>query len=103
MATYFRYQIGNYSLEEMQNHVSEDGGDEMEEFGGICASPSISSLVNNTVFGPHEAAEIVILKGHKNCDIYDGVRIEPTAVVARFSYSEFRAKLADGSIYEYES
>jgi hypothetical protein len=28
MKNFFRYQIGTYSLDEMQGYVSEDGGDD---------------------------------------------------------------------------
>jgi hypothetical protein len=102
MTTYFRYQIGQYSLEEMQNYTSEDGGDEMEAEGGICACDSVTGLLRNTVYGPAKDAEVVVLKGQQVCEIYDGTRIYPTAVVARHSYSEWQAKVADGSAYEYE-
>ena len=101
MTTYFRYQIGQYSLEEMQNYTSEDGGDDGGT-EGICACDSVTGLLRNTVYGPAKDAEVVVLNGRRVCEIYDGTRIYPTALVARHSYEEWQAKVADGSAYEYE-
>ena len=101
MTTYFRYQIGRYTLEEMQSYTSEDGGDDGGT-EGICACDSVSGLLRNTVYGPSKDAEIVVLKGQRVCEIYDGTRIYPTAEVARHSYAEWQAMVADGSAYDYE-
>jgi hypothetical protein len=94
-ATYFRFQYGHYTLEEMQNYVSEDGGDDGGT-EGVCACESVSELMRNTVWTDKDDhdAEIVVLEGDKVANIYDGVRIYPTAIVATFKPSEFAA-LAD--------
>lgn len=99
---YFRINHSHHTLEEMQNHISADGGDELEEVGGICATDSATSLYNNTAFFRSDNAEIVVLRGQKLAEIYDGFRIYPTAVVARFSYDEFLAKMQDDTIYDFE-
>src|SRR5690606_32768720 len=99
---FFRLQWGRYSLEEMQNHVSEDGGDGWAEAGGLCACDSVSSLMANTVwttdprFTP--GAEVIIFRGRKLVNIYDGVRVYPTEIVARMTVEEFMSKVEDGSI-----
>jgi hypothetical protein len=90
--TYFRFHYGHYTLAEMQNHVSADGGDDGGE-EGICACESVSELLRNTVFtnsDDHEA-EVVVLRGRKMMNIYDGVRIYPTEIVATFKPSVFYA------------
>ena len=99
---FFRIQHSSHTLEEMQSYVSEDGG---EDGGteGICATLSVSDLKNCCAFFPSPEAEVVILNGQKVADIYDGVRMYPTAIVARMSYDEFTAKMDDGSIYDYET
>lgn len=99
---YFRINHSHHTFEEMQNHISADGGDELEEVGGLCVTNSVSSLMSNTAFFRSDNAEIVILRGQKLAEIYDGLRIYPTAEVVRFTYSEFLAKVEDQSIYDYE-
>lgn len=99
---YFRINHSHHTFAEMQNYTSADGGDELEEVGGLCVTNSVSSLVSNTAFFRSDNAEIVILRGQKLAEIYDGFRIYPTAEVARFSYAEFIKKLEDETIFDYE-
>jgi len=92
MQTYFRFHYGHYTLAEMQNYISVDGGDDGGD-DGICACESVSGLIRNTVFtnsDDHEA-EVVVLKGQKLTTIYDGVRIYPTEIVTTFKPSVFYA------------
>ena len=103
--TYWRANVGRFSLSDMQAHVSADGGDDMEECGGICACESISDLVRNTVMAVlDDDDQIVVLHGRHICDIYDGVRIYPTAVIAEMTKREFLDRLAssDESLYALE-
>lgn len=87
---YFRAQSKGYSFEEMQNHVSVDGGDEREDFGGICACVDPSDLLNNTVMDAmDDDDEVVIFRGNKLCDIYDGVRVDPIEEIDRMTVKEF--------------
>jgi len=104
MTNYFRIHLGKYSLSQLQNHVSGDGGDDMFNKGGICATESISDLLNNTAYDlvDEAEAEVVVLRGQHICDIYDGVRIYPTEIVARFAAQEFAALERSGEVYAYE-
>lgn len=101
MANFFRFQYGHYNLEEMQSYNSEDGGDGYDE--GLCACDSVSGLMSNTVWTSNDAgdAEVVVVKGRVIDEIYDGARIYPTEIVARFKPSEFAAK-ADEIADRYE-
>ena len=93
MTTYYRWQYGSYTLEEMQNYVSEDGADEGGT-EGICACTSAADLIRNTVWADGkyaEGAEIVAFTGIKCMDIYDGARVYPTAIIARYTPAEFRS------------
>lgn len=88
----------------MQNYVSADGGDGMEdEVGGLC----VSGFVNK--FGGAEGAynsrrpgEVVVLKGRILAEIYDGYRIQPTAEIARFSLEVWEQMVEDGTACDYE-
>lgn len=102
MTTYFRFQYGSFSLEEMQNYISEDGGDDGGE-EGICATESVQELLNNTVFTASDDhdAEIVIFRGQRVSRIYDGVRVYPTEIIVRMKPSEFYANADEiAEIYE---
>lgn len=92
MANFFRFQYGHYSLEEMQNYDSKDGGDGFDE--GLCACDSVSGLMSNTVWTSSDFgnAEVVVIKGRVIDEIYDGSRVYPTEVVARFRPSEFASR-----------
>lgn len=104
MANYFRIHLGTYTLKQLQNHVSGDGGDDMGDEGGICATESVTDLLNNTAYDlvDEAEAEVVVLRGQHICDIYDGVRIYPTEVIARFTAQEFAALERSGEIYDLE-
>ena len=101
MATYFRFQYGHYTLEQMQDYDSKDGGDDMNE--GLCACESVSELLKNTVWTDSDAheAEVVVFKGRKVARIYDGIRVYPTEILATFRPSEF-ADRAEEIAEQYE-
>lgn len=101
MKHYFRIQQEHKSLSQMKRFNSGDGGDGHNR--GVCATETVSELLHNTAFCNFGSAEIVVLTGDKVSDIYDGVRIRPTGIVATFSYDEFVAKVRDESIYELET
>jgi hypothetical protein len=92
---YYRFQYGHYSLEEMQEYVSQDGAEDSLNPEGICACESALELRRNTVYTCSDAgdAEIVLMRGVLLERIYDGVRIFPTEIVERFTPSEFEANL----------
>jgi hypothetical protein len=98
---FFRFQYGHYTLGEMQNYNSEDGGDGGED--GLCACDSVSDLMRNTVWTESDAgeAEVVVLRGQAIEEIYDGTRIYPTEVLATFKPTEF-AKNAQQIAEQYE-
>lgn len=91
---FYRFQYGHYTLAEMQDYVSEDGGDDLGEVGGICACESPDDLFRNTVWINDDRfdAEVVIFKGQIETDIYDGVRVYPTEIVEYCKPSEFVKK-----------
>lgn len=100
---FFRLQDAGISFEDMQNYTSADGGDGMEDVGGLC----VSGFVNK--FGGAEGAynvtrpgEVVVLKGHILAEIYDGYRIMPTKEVARFSLTDWQRMVEDGEASDYE-
>ncbi len=101
MKHYFRIQQEHHSIAQLKKFNSGDGGD--GNTNGVCATVSVTDLLNNTAFFDLGSAEIVVLTGDKICDIYDGVRIRPTGIVATFSFSEFKNKVSDGSIYDLET
>lgn len=99
---FFRVQEPGISLAAMQDWNSSDGGDGGGD--GLCAIETIESPPR---FGGawdalFDCGEVVVLQGEKLCRIYDGVRIRPTAVVARHSAAEWTEMVADGSAYQYE-
>lgn len=90
MNHYFRAQTKGYSFTEMQQFVSADGGDGLEEVGGVCAVLTVSDLLNNTVMGAmDDDDEVVVFRGYKLAEIYDGYRVEPVEEVARFTVKYF--------------
>jgi hypothetical protein len=100
MNTYYRWQYGTYTLEEMQGFVSEDGADEGGT-EGICACTSAADLIRNTVWADGkyaEGAEIVAFRGIKIEEIYDGVRAYPVEIIARYAPAEFRRMHEDEEI-----
>ena len=101
---FFRIQNPNITLEQMQNFSSEDGGDGLGSLGGVCACESVSDLINNTAFTTKYDLEVVVFRGEKVCDIYDGVRVVPSEIVDRISAKDFYAMSGDSDsvIYEYE-
>ena len=99
MRTFFRIQEKGITLDEMQKFSSGDGGDGMEEKGGICACDSVTELINarHATYGD----EIVIFKGNVLCKIYDGYRVEPVEILARFDVVDMYEEKKE-LLYEYE-
>lgn len=100
MTTYYRWQYGTYTLDEMQNYTSEDGADDGGT-EGICACTSAGDLMRNTVWTEGKyavGAWIVAFHGEKIMDIYDGVRVYPTEIIATYSAAEFRQLHDAGAI-----
>ena len=91
MRTYFRAQHAGYSFEDMTSFVSADGGDDLENIGGLCACSTVADLLRNTVMGAMSANdEVVVFSAMKIAEIYDGYRVEPVAELARFTVAEFK-------------
>ena len=100
---YFRLQDAGISFEDMCKFNSADGGDGHEEVGGLCVSDSPDKFGGaEGAYGANRPGEVVILKGRKLVEIYDGYRIQPTAEVARFSLNDWRKMIADESAWDYE-
>lgn len=96
---YFRLQEEGLTLEQMQSFNSADGGDGHTE--GLCVSEKPDSF-GGAWQAHNDDDEIVILKGQVIAEIYDGYRIRPTEEVARFTKAEWRAKIEDGSAWDFE-
>ncbi len=103
MANYFRLQDAGISFEDMQSFNSADGGDGCEEIGGLCVSMSPHKFGGaEGAYGAGRPGEVVILKGRKLVEIYDGYRIQPTAEVARFPLEVWKQMIADETAWDYE-
>ena len=98
---FFRLQDTGVSLKKMQRFNSADGGDGNEK--GLCVSDRPDHFGGaEGAFGFERPGEVLVLKGKVVTKIYDGYRIRPTEIVARFSWSEWKTKIADGSAWDYE-
>jgi hypothetical protein len=103
MANYFRLQDAGISFKDMCSFTSADGGDGEEEVGGLCVSMSPDKFGGaEGAYGAGRQGEVVILKGRKLAEIYDGYRIQPTAEVARFSLEVWEQMVKDESAWDYE-
>ena len=105
MQKFYRFQVGHYTLEEMQNYNSTDRGECWEEEGmeipeGICACSSPFELLRNTVWGIVDGCEVVEFRGQKVVDIYDGCRVYPIEIVRYWTPAEFEAAAWAGEIEE---
>lgn len=105
MTTFFRIQNPEITLEQMQEFVSADGGDDLGEEGGICACDSVMQMLSNTAFTTNWNLEIVVFKAQKLAAIYDGWRVYPTKIIDRIDAGRFLELSKDGDsiIYEYEN
>jgi hypothetical protein len=100
---YFRLQDAGIRFEDMCNFNSGDGGDGYGDLGGLCVSGSPDQFGGaRGAYGPEKPGEVVILKGRRIIEIYDGYRIEPTALVARFTEETWDRMIADESAWDYE-
>jgi len=89
MGLYFRMQGKGHSLEAMQQYRSEDGASENETHEGLCACDSVSEMQRYAHMWFGEGDEIVIFRGRKVADLYDGVQVYPTEIVERVSLEQF--------------
>ena len=100
---FFRLQDAGISFDEMCNFVSADGGDGMEDEGGLCVSGRLDKFGGaEGSYGSDRPAEVVIVTGRIIAEIYDGYRIEPRTEVARFGWAVWKTMLADGSAWDWE-
>ena len=103
MTRFYRFQYGSYTLTEMQEYVSVDGGEGYEELGiepeGICACECASDLRRNTVYDARDTVAVIVeFEGQKVMDIYDGVRAYPIEIVRYWTPAEFEAAYEAGDI-----
>ena len=92
---FWREQPPRLPLEQMQNHSSADGGDDLGHIGGICACDSVAELRSNTAMdAARDDDEVVIFKGRILAEIYDGYRVYPTEIVARMTVRDFWNRLS---------
>jgi hypothetical protein len=97
---YFRLQTKGYTLNQMKEFNSADGGDGYTE--GLCVSESPDRFGGAEGAYDPGTAEIVVLKGKKLASIYDGARIRPTEIVARFPWEVWKQMIADETAWDYE-
>ncbi len=87
---FFRAQTKGYSFEQMREYTSQDGGDDLEEQGGVCACDSVSDLIQNTVMDAmDDDDEVVVFEADVVSRIYDGYRVLPVKEIVRFSVAHF--------------
>lgn len=100
---YFRLQDAGISFNEMIAFNSADGGDDCGDVGGLCVSDSPDKFGGaEGAYSASRPGEVVVLKGRKLVEIYDGYRIQPTAEVARFSLDEWQRKIDDETAWDFE-
>ena len=98
---FFRLQDAGLTISKMRRFNSADGGDGYKH--GLCVSDRPDRFGGaEGAYGSHRPGEVVVLKGTKVAEIYDGYRIRPTEIVARFSWATWQAMLADGTAWDYE-
>lgn len=98
---YFRLQDRGITLSQMKKFNSTDGGDGQSR--GLCVSDRPDHFGGaEGAYGADRPGEVVVVKGKVVEQIYDGYRIRPTEVVARFSWAEWKKKIADESAWDYE-
>ena len=98
---FFRLQDAGITLKKMQKYNSADGGDGSVK--GLCVSSSPDRFGGaEGAYSADRPGEVVVLKGQVVTEIYDGYRIRPTEIVARFTWSEWKQKIADESAWDYE-
>jgi hypothetical protein len=102
MDIFYRAQTKGYSFAEMQAYTSADGGDGLEDVGGICACRSLNELSMNTVMGAmDDDDEIVVFEGRELAELYDGYRVRPLRELARFTVVQAQTMdWIDGNEYE---
>jgi len=98
MKTFFRVQNKGISFKRMLKYKShhEDG-----RLPGVACTLSAGGPFGGAPLD--SGAEIVIFRGHKVADIYDGVVAQPVEEIVRFEIKTWFEMVADGSAYEYES
>ena len=100
---FFRLQDAGISFNDMIDFDSADGGDNCGDIGGLCVSGSPDKFGGaEGAYGGDRPGEVVILKGRRLAEIYDGYRIQPTAEIARFSLDEWQRMIADETAWDYE-
>ena len=98
---FFRLQDAGISLSKMRKFNSGDGGDGHKH--GLCVSTSPDRFGGaEGAYGSDRPGEVVVLKGQKVAEIYDGYRIEPQREVARFAWETWKNMLSDGSAWDWE-
>lgn len=93
MDVFYRAQTKGIPFDDMQAYVSADGGDGMEEVGGVCACSSVNDLLMNTVMGAmNDDDEVIVFEGVWLADIYDGSRVRPVREIARYTIADVKAR-----------
>lgn len=99
---YFRRQDPGLTLNQMQSFKSfldvdpETGDDIIAD--GVC----VIDNAYTTNFGGSCADEVVVLEGNVIEEIYDGLVIFPTKIVARFSYEKWCEMIEAGETEQYD-
>ena len=98
---FFRLQDAGITLEDMKKYHSADGGDGNNE--GLCVSDRPDHFGGaEGAYGDDRPGEVVVLRGQVVNEIYDGYRIRPTVIIARFAWDEWKQKISDESAWDYE-
>lgn len=100
---YFRLQDAGISFNDMIDFNSADGGDDCGAVGGLCVSGSPDKFGGaEGAYGTSRPGDVVVLKGRRLVEIYDGYRIQPTAEVARFPLDKWQRMIDDETAWDYE-
>lgn len=90
---YFRLQRAGITLSAMQRHRTREGN-------GVPCQLSMSDSFGGAWDAFEDDGEIVVLEGKKLRDLYDGVLLYPTRILARFSKGFFTQHLDEIAEYE---
>lgn len=108
---YFRIDRANRSDKEILNAHSCDYNEDLGEYvelPGLAASRNPDGLDGCSRFGGawdaygDEDGEVLVLEGKLIKELYDGVVIKPTRVVARFSKGTWKKMIEDGTAWDWE-
>jgi hypothetical protein len=108
--TFFRVQHKGISFEQMKRYQSKDGGDGVSrgKTKSIAATLQPNGIhPGGSMFGGSWGAmddddDVVIFKGQRVADLYDGYLVKPLIEMARFTKKEYKKMIDDETAWDWE-